>query len=130
MINIISKENYIKFDIKLIFISLNLYLMINDQFDFLFKLVLTGDSSVGKTNILSRFVNNNFDANQKTTIGVEFCTKNIIIDNNQPRESLAELAQIIVDDIEWLTNQSTEGYGVVCKNNHWLYAYHNSSHTV
>lgn len=81
MINTITKENYIKFDFKLIFISLYLLLMINDQFDFLFKLVLTGDSSVGKTNILSRFVNNKFDENQKTTIGVEFCTKNMIIDN-------------------------------------------------
>lgn len=29
---------------------------------------------------------------------------NIVIDNNQPRESLAELAQIVVNDIERVTN--------------------------
>jgi len=29
---------------------------------------------------------------------------NIVIDNNQPRESLAELAQIVINDIEWITN--------------------------
>ena len=45
----------------------------------------------------------------KNVVGVDIEFKkpenpNIIIDNNQPRESLAELAQIIVDDIEWLTN--------------------------
>ena len=45
----------------------------------------------------------------KNVVGVDIEFKkpenpNIIIDNNQPRENLAELAQIIVDDIEWLTN--------------------------
>jgi len=29
-----------------------------DEFDFLFKIVLIGDSGVGKTNILSRFTKN------------------------------------------------------------------------
>jgi GTPase SAR1 family protein len=32
--------------------------MVEDEFEYLFKIVLTGDSSVGKSNILSRFVNN------------------------------------------------------------------------
>ena len=34
--------------------------MINDEFDYLFKIVLTGDSSVGKTNLLNRFINNTY----------------------------------------------------------------------
>ena len=29
---------------------------------------------------------------------------NIVIDNNQPRESLAKLAQIVVNDIHLVTN--------------------------
>ncbi len=55
--------------------------MINEQFDYMFKLVLSGDSSVGKSNILSRFINNKFNIDQKTTIGVDFHTKTVVIDN-------------------------------------------------
>lgn len=48
-----------------------------DEFDFLFKIVLIGDSGVGKTNILSRFTKNQFNVMGKPTIGVEFATKTI-----------------------------------------------------
>ena len=48
----------------------------NKNYDVLFKIILIGDSSVGKTNILSRFIRNEFDENSKSTIGVEFGTKN------------------------------------------------------
>lgn len=37
--------------------------------------VLIGDSGVGKTNLLSRYTRNEFDAESKTTIGVEFSTR-------------------------------------------------------
>lgn len=43
--------------------------------DYLLKVVLTGDSGVGKTNLLSQFVKNTFNPESKTTIGVEFATK-------------------------------------------------------
>ena len=52
------------------------------SFDMIFKLVLIGDSSVGKTNILSKYLNDEFDQNSKPTIGVEFATKNFEIENN------------------------------------------------
>lgn len=45
------------------------------QFDHLFKLVLVGDSGVGKSNLLSRFTRNEFSLDEKTTIGVEFSTR-------------------------------------------------------
>lgn len=48
---------------------------------FLFKVVLIGDSGVGKSQILSRFTRNEFSLDSKSTIGVEFATKNIEIDN-------------------------------------------------
>ena len=48
--------------------------------DFIFKIVLTGDSGVGKTNLLSRFTRNEFMLNSRSTIGVEFSTKEIQID--------------------------------------------------
>jgi Ras-related protein Rab-11A len=52
-----------------------------EDFDFLFKIVLIGDTGVGKSNLLSRFTKNEFNLESKSTIGVEFATKNIPIDN-------------------------------------------------
>ena len=43
----------------------------------LFKIVLVGDSGVGKTNLLTGFSKNEFSLESKTTIGVEFATKTI-----------------------------------------------------
>jgi len=36
--------------------------------------VLIGDSGVGKSNLLTRFVKDEFSMDSKTTIGVEVCT--------------------------------------------------------
>jgi len=38
----------------------------------LYKVVVTGDSGVGKTNVISRFTNDEFILDNKATIGVEF----------------------------------------------------------
>ena len=46
-----------------------------------FKLVLIGDSGVGKTNLASRYIFNKFSFENNTTVGVEYFSKNIIIDN-------------------------------------------------
>ena len=43
----------------------------------LFKIVLVGDSGVGKTNLLTRFSKNEFNLESRATIGVEFATKTI-----------------------------------------------------
>ncbi|KAI7755896.1 hypothetical protein M8C21_013663 [Ambrosia artemisiifolia] len=55
---------------------------LNDDYDYLFKVVLTGDSGVGKTNLLSQFTENVFNLKSKPTIGVEFSTHNIKVDGN------------------------------------------------
>jgi small GTP-binding protein len=52
-----------------------------EQYDFLFKIVLVGDSGVGKTNLLLRFAKNDFNLESKSTIGVEFATKTITTEN-------------------------------------------------
>ncbi|USP80835.1 hypothetical protein yc1106_08109 [Curvularia clavata] len=54
--------------------------MANDEYDFLFKVVLIGDSGVGKSNLLSRFTRNEFNLDSKSTIGVEFATRSIQVD--------------------------------------------------
>lgn len=48
--------------------------------DYLLKIILVGDSGVGKTNILGQFVRNEFNPESKTTIGVEFATRTVQID--------------------------------------------------
>ena len=49
------------------------------EYDFLFKVVLVGDSGVGKSNILSRFTRNEFNLQSKATIGVEFATRCVFL---------------------------------------------------
>ena len=43
--------------------------------------MLIGDSGVGKSNLLSRFTRNEFNLESKSTIGVEFATKSISVEN-------------------------------------------------
>lgn len=47
----------------------------------LFKIVLVGDSGVGKTNLLTRFSKNEFSLGATPTIGVEFATKTVATDD-------------------------------------------------
>ena len=50
-------------------------------YDLIFKIILIGDSSVGKTNIFTKYLNDEFDPDSKATVGVEFGTKNLKINN-------------------------------------------------
>ena len=49
------------------------------KFDFLFKLLLIGDSGVGKTCIIFRFVENSFNPAFITTIGIDFKIRTVEI---------------------------------------------------
>ena len=51
------------------------------QEDLLFKIILVGDCAVGKSNILSRYIHNEFNKESKTTIGVELSSKSYQVDN-------------------------------------------------
>lgn len=45
------------------------------NYDYVSKVVLVGDSSVGKSNLLSRYIHNSFSEDKKPTLGVEFGTR-------------------------------------------------------
>ena len=51
--------------------------------DLKLKLVLLGDSGVGKTNLISRYIHNAFQQDTKATIGVEFFCKTFKVNNNK-----------------------------------------------
>lgn len=50
-----------------------------DKYDYLFKIVLVGDTGVGKTNLLARYVKGELPKNPEPTIGVSFATKTVTL---------------------------------------------------
>jgi len=62
------------------------------SYDFLCKIVLIGDSGVGKSNLLSRFTKNEFNLDSKSTIGVEFATRSIQVDNKTVKAQIWDTA--------------------------------------
>ncbi|PAA82530.1 hypothetical protein BOX15_Mlig033766g3, partial [Macrostomum lignano] len=52
----------------------------DEQFDFLFKIVLIGDAGVGKSCVVQRFKSGNFLEKQSSTIGVDFTMKTLVVD--------------------------------------------------
>merc|ERR1719198_447774 len=47
----------------------------------LLKVVILGDSGVGKTSLMNQYVNKRFSAQYKATIGADFLTKEVMIDD-------------------------------------------------
>lgn len=51
-----------------------------NQHDFLAKVIIIGDSGVGKTNLLTKFCDGVFKDSYVATIGVDFKLKTIAVD--------------------------------------------------
>ncbi|KAJ6912313.1 ras-related protein RABA5a [Populus alba x Populus x berolinensis] len=60
--------------------------------DYLFKIVLIGDSAVGKSNLLARFARNEFYPSSKSTIGVEFQTQKMDINGKEIKAQIWDTA--------------------------------------
>ena len=54
--------------------------MDDDSYELLYKIIIIGDSNVGKSNILSRYTKDQFQGNSKATVGVELGTKFVKIE--------------------------------------------------
>ena len=63
-----------------------------EEYGFLFKMVLIGDSGVGKSNLLSRFTRNEFNLESETTIGVEFSTRSVEVDGKVVKAQIWDTA--------------------------------------
>jgi len=59
-----------------------LFKMEDDNYEMMFKVVLVGDSSVGKTNIMSKYLKNEFHEDSKATVGVEFGSKQFTVEGH------------------------------------------------
>ena len=67
-------------------------LKLPDEYDYLFKLIIVGDTNVGKTNIMSKYIKDQFNITSKSTIGVEFGTKILEIDNKKVKAQIWDTA--------------------------------------
>eukprot|EP00316_Scyphosphaera_apsteinii_P013444 CAMPEP_0119311888 /NCGR_PEP_ID=MMETSP1333-20130426/24360_1 /TAXON_ID=418940 /ORGANISM="Scyphosphaera apsteinii, Strain RCC1455" /LENGTH=211 /DNA_ID=CAMNT_0007316393 /DNA_START=34 /DNA_END=669 /DNA_ORIENTATION=+ len=63
-----------------------------EKYDYLFKVVVIGDSGVGKSNLLSRFTRNEFNLESKSTIGVEFATRSVALDGKTIKAQIWDTA--------------------------------------
>ena len=70
----------------------NLYGEFSQKIDYVFKIVLIGDSAVGKSQLLTRFARNEFNLDSKATIGVEFQTKTLVIDHKTVKAQIWDTA--------------------------------------
>ncbi|WOK94504.1 ras-related protein RABA4d [Canna indica] len=60
--------------------------------DYVFKMVVIGDSAVGKSQLLSRFSKNEFRSDIRATVGVEFQTKTVLIENKLVKAQIWDTA--------------------------------------
>ena len=66
--------------------------MEEDNYEMMFKVVLVGDSSVGKTNIMSKYLKNEFHEDSKATVGVEFGSKQFTVEGHQIKAQIWDTA--------------------------------------
>ncbi|WFD31115.1 GTPase Ryh1 [Malassezia sp. CBS 17886] len=57
-----------------------------------FKLVFLGEQSVGKTSLITRFMYDSFDGNYQATIGIDFLSKTMYLDDRTVRLQLWDTA--------------------------------------
>ena len=63
-----------------------------NSYDLLYKIVIIGDTNVGKSNILSRYLTNEFTSNTKSTVGVELGIKFLKIKNTSTKIQIWDTA--------------------------------------
>ena len=62
------------------------------DFNFLFKVVVIGDSGVGKSNLMTRYTCDEFSIETPSTIGVEFMTKTLTIQSRDVKAQIWDTA--------------------------------------
>ena len=63
-----------------------------EDYDYLFKVVLIRDSGIGKSNLLQRFTRNEFSLESKSTIGVQFAARSVSVDGKSIKGQIWDTA--------------------------------------
>ena len=63
----------------------------------LLKVIILGDSSVGKTSLMNQYVNKRFSNQYKATIGADFLTKEVIVDDRVVTMQVSVINNITID---------------------------------
>jgi len=66
--------------------------MDEENFDIQYKILLLGDSSIGKTSLIIRYLDNKFEENSSSTVGIDVRYKYIVKDNKKLRLNIWDTA--------------------------------------
>ena len=66
--------------------------MAEEEYEMMVKVILIGDSAVGKTNIMSQYLKGEFRENSKATVGVEFGSKLFTVDGHNIKAQIWDTA--------------------------------------
>ena len=66
--------------------------MAEEEYEMMVKVILIGDSAVGKTNIMSKYLKNLFIEDSKATVGVEFGSKLFTINGHNIKAQIWDTA--------------------------------------
>ena len=64
----------------------------DENYEMMVKVVLIGDSFVGKTNIMSKYIKNEFHEDSKATVGVEFGSKQFTVEGHTIKAQIWDTA--------------------------------------
>ena len=60
-------------------------MQIESNYEFLVKIIIIGDSGVGKTNFMFRFADNTFNSLHVSTVGLDYKSKIIILPSSKKK---------------------------------------------
>ena len=65
---------------------------LKEKFDYQFKIIIIGDTGVGKSCLLNRYLQNKFNPSTKHTVGVEFGMRYIDVNSKRIKLQLWDTA--------------------------------------
>ncbi|KAG7264361.1 hypothetical protein CRUP_028937 [Coryphaenoides rupestris] len=84
-----------------------------------FKLVFLGEQSVGKTSLITRFMYDSFDNTYQATIGIDFLSKTMYLEDRTDRSGSEALFRATYETLQWLwlcmTSPATIGIDFLSK---------------
>lgn len=87
----------------------------DENFDYLFKIVLIGDCGTGKTCVVQRFKTGQYEERHGNTIGVDFSMKTVNIDGKKIKVSFEScINQYSIDFMDFLSKKLTNNAKIMC----------------